>query len=312
MTDKRPFLSIEERVEYLYHKQYFTRGSFTEDEVERLSLMNFHYFLGYAKNFRELYFSGKISSDKAPSSIFKIIDIDAQISELLYSGIRKSEWLLRHFLVQQYCTKFDPRGALLRADNLADFNEPYTNEHLITGLLNDILGYGESYVVTHIDEVAARSNYERPTRCTRENRNQCLEVTQDLPLWSVVDSFALGRLVKLIQRCDKSQDAEAWIWKNIAKDMDIPANRFHTGMDSLRWLRNVVYHQSRLWMRTTSYSPSKKGLFRAKLSQCHKNAMMLAFYNVASFQGKLDDRRIFAQRLEEILDINPDYKLGVS
>lgn len=40
--------------------------------------------------------------------------------------------------------------------------------------------------------------------------------------------------------------------------------------------------------------------------------MLPAFYNVASFQGDEEKRFAFAKRLESIIDLEPDYKFGVS
>ena len=39
--------------------------------------------------------------------------------------------------------------------------------------------------------------------------------------------------------------------------------------------------------------------------------MVIAFYNIASFQGR-DRRRTFADELKAILDQNPAYKYGIS
>lgn len=94
--------------------------------------------------------------------------------------------------------------------------------------------------------------------------------------------------------------------------MDIPADRFQVGMDSLRSLRNLVSHQSRLWMRPTTYTVSKKGKFRKKIDRCHRKAMLIAFYNVANFQGEEEKQSKFVKRLEELIDSEPDYKFGVS
>ncbi|MDO4631133.1 MAG: hypothetical protein Q4A82_02440 [Corynebacterium sp.] len=117
MQNRLPFLTLEERVDYLYRKRYFSRDSLSANDKARLNSMNFHYFLGYARNFRELYFEGKLTGEKSPSRVFRLIDTDAQVSEILYSGIRNAEWLLRHFLVQEYCQKFDPHGSFLDPQN---------------------------------------------------------------------------------------------------------------------------------------------------------------------------------------------------
>lgn len=39
--------------------------------------------------------------------------------------------------------------------------------------------------------------------------------------------------------------------------------------------------------------------------------MLPAFYNVASFQGAEEKRIAFAQRLESVIDQEPDYKFGI-
>ena len=39
---------------------------------------------------------------------------------------------------------------------------------------------------------------------------------------------------------------------------------------------------------------------------------MIAFYNVANFQGEEEKRSKFVERLEELIDSEPDYKFGVS
>ncbi|MDK6566563.1 hypothetical protein QP222_09110, partial [Corynebacterium pyruviciproducens] len=64
-------------------------------------------------------------------------------------------------------------------------------------------------------------------------------------------------------------------------------------------------------LRPTTNTVSKKGLFRQKIKLCHRKSMLLAFYNVASFQGAEEKRRAFAQRLESVIDQEPDYKFGI-
>lgn len=310
--NRPPFLAIEERVNYLYKKDYFARDSFTDSDIARLESMNFHYFLGYARNFRELHFDGKLKGQKIPARVFNIIDVDAKVSEAIYSGIRNAEWLLRHYLVQEYCQKFDPRGSFLDFNNYLDLGGDYTNDHLARGLMNDILEYSETYVVEQLSEAGKVLKCSPPKRCDVGNWEQCKELSQDLALWSVVDSFSLGRLVKLIQRCDNTSDDKQRIWRKIALDIGIPGGRFNAGMESLRSLRNLVSHHSRLWLRPTTNTVSKKGQFHGKIDRCHRKSMLPAFYNVASFQGEEERRFAFAERLESIINQEPDYKLGVS
>lgn len=71
-----PFLSLDERVEYLYDRGYFRVGSIQDKHRRRLEEINFHYFLGYARNFRYLVDKGSISSAKEPDLVFQLIDLD--------------------------------------------------------------------------------------------------------------------------------------------------------------------------------------------------------------------------------------------
>ena len=82
MSNRPPFLTLDRQVDYLYRKDYFAPNSFLEEDIARLKSMNFHYFLGYARNFRELYFQRKLTGEKTPSRVFKLIDVDAEVSSL--------------------------------------------------------------------------------------------------------------------------------------------------------------------------------------------------------------------------------------
>ena len=55
----------------------------------------------------------------------------------------------------------------------------------------------------------------------------------------------------------------------------------------------------------------KKGLFRKEIAHADHRSMVIAFYNLASFQGR-DTRRAFAGELKAILDQNPAYTYGIS
>ncbi|WP_377000960.1 Abi family protein [Corynebacterium nasicanis] len=273
--------------------------------------MNFHYFLGYARNFRELHFEGKLTGAKLPSRVFRLIDVDAEVSTLLYSGIRNSEWLLRHFLVRHYCQKFEPHGSFLDFETYLDLGGEYSNGHLARGLMNDILEYSESYVVKQLQEAGWELGYDVPMRCTSANWELCRDLSDRLPFWAVADSFSLGRLVKFVQRCDNDEDSRTQLWRSVADDMGVPAKRFQSGAESLRSLRNLVSHQARLWMRPTTNTATKKGQFRKRIDRCHKKSMLVAFYSVASFQGDESKRLEFADGLEKLIKNEPDYEFGV-
>lgn len=76
-----PFLSIEERIEYLYRKAYLPRDTITDEDAEVIASYNFHYFLGYARNFRMLMANQDISTSSPVTDLLGIIEQDHAISE---------------------------------------------------------------------------------------------------------------------------------------------------------------------------------------------------------------------------------------
>ena len=54
-----------------------------------------------------------------------------------------------------------------------------------------------------------------------------------------------------------------------------------------------------------------KGIFRKEIAHADPRSMIIAFYNLASFQGS-SVRRDFANELKTILNQNPTYEYGIS
>ena len=311
MASTPPFLSLDDRVEYLYTKHYFPKDSITEPDRHRLGEINFHYFIGYARNFRMLHDQQLIDTPKTPSQVFDIIDTETEISILLYKGLRRAVLLLRHCIIKHYCDKYPATGHFLESSNFIDLGSEYSNEDFATGIANDILRYSEKCVVDIIKGNCTDLHISVPKTCNAMDPNKTQKILRGLPLWSVVDSFSLGHLSEFIIRCDTDQDSKEHIWRRVAEEIDFKADRFHRGLDSLRSLRNLVSHHARLWMRPTTYSMPKKGLFRKEIAHADPRSMVIAFYNLASFQGR-DTRRAFAGELKAILDQNPAYTYGIS
>lgn len=311
MASTPPFLSLNDRVEYLYEKHYFPNDSFSELDRLLLEKINFHYFIGYARNFRMLHDQQMINCPKEPSQVFKIIEMDTQISALLYKGLRKAELLLRHYTVKHYCNKYPQTNHFLESSNFLNLNHKYNSKNFTKGLVNDILRYREKYVVDIIKNNCKTLGIKVPKNCNTISLDTIQEVLGGLPLWSVVDSFSLGHLSEFIIRCDADSNSREHIWRKVAEEIDFNDDRFKGGLDSLRSLRNLVSHHARLWMRPTTYSMPQKGLFRKEIAKADPRSMIVAFYNVASFQGT-DFRDNFANELEAILDQDPTYKYGVS
>lgn len=306
-----PFPSINNRIDYLYRKGYFSYGSITELDQHKLEEVNFHHFLGYVQNFQILHNYKLINVPKNISQIFNIIDIDAQISALLYKGVRKAEVSLRQYIVKHYCEKYPASDYFLEASNFLNTGSSYSNATFIKGLANDMFRCREKCVVDTIKHNCSILGMEVPKSSYKIDEKTMKKMLKVIPLWSVVDSFPLGHLSEFIIRCDTAQDPKEHLWRQIAEEIDFKTDRFHRGLDSLRSLRNLISHHARLWMRPTTYSMPKKGLFRREIAHADSRSMVIAFYNIASFQGR-DRRRTFADELKAILDQNPAYKYGIS
>ena len=306
-----PFLNVDKQINHLYERNYFPYDSITESDRHMLGEINFHRFLGYVQNFEILHNQRLIDAPKVPSQVFKIIDIDTQVSALLYKGIRNAEILLRHYTVKHYCEKYPASNYFLEPSNLLNLGSGYSNEIFTMGLANDIFRCREKCVVNIIKNNCIKLGKKVPKKSYTIDGSTMQKILEGVPLWSVVDSFSLGHLSEFVIRCDADSDPKEHIWRRVAEEIDFKPDRFQRGLDSLRSLRNLVSHHARIWMRPTTYSMPKKGLFRKEIANADPRSMIIAFYNLASFQGA-KSRKEFAKELQTILDQDPTYKIGVS
>lgn len=304
-----PFLSVAQRVRYLYDRQYFEEGTVTDKHAVRLEEVNFHYFLGYARNYRALVGRKLIDVDrKSPDDVFRVIDADARMSALLHRGLRAAEWRLRSVVVEKYCSKFDSAGSFLEVAQYRA-TEKGSRERLVASLLTHIYRHDEPYVDHHIRERCAVTGGSKPHRYEPAVHQACLNLASELPLWSVVDSFSLGLLGQFVMCCDTDHDSP--VWKEVAKELDIGAKVFETQIRSVAYLRNSVAHHARLWMRPTSDSPKRPRLFKKDLRDTHPKSMSWAFLNLATFLGGAQ-RREFANDVLSLLDEEDLYRYGVT
>lgn len=308
--NRPPYLSIDEKIKYLDERHYFPLETITEDDRTRLGAINFHFFIGYARNFRYLHDNDAIHVPKTASEVFKIMDCDAEMSAYILSGVRDVEFRLRHFFVDALSSCACPYDDYLNPKNYQSFDQIYTPERLVDGLLRDILNYREAYVVNHIKSRCGDQGLTNPPEnVDASNRNSVLALVDGLPLWSVVDSFTLGHLNRAIMtfRPPKSTDLP---WKEVARSLSFKENRFDVASKSVLFLRNLTAHHNRLWMRPTSNTPTKSGLFRRKMNDAHSRSMVVAFYNLASMHGTSDARQ-FANGFQNIINTNPAYATGI-
>ena len=305
-----PFLGIEGKIRYLAERHYFPGELLEEIDENRLAKINFHYFLGYARNFRALHDKGALNVQKSPSEVFESIDLDAEMASYIYRGIRNVELRLRQLFVDELCRVASPYRYYLQPDNYQLFDMDYSPEILVDGLVKDISLYRESFVVEHIALQCGKRGIAQPRGTDRATLNSMRELVQELPIWATVDSFTLGHLNRAIMTIKNPKDSSSPLWKGIAKSLDFKAERFDVACRSLLFLRNQIAHHNRLWMRPTADTPTKSGLFRKKMNDADPKAMVVAFYNLASLHGR-NDAKHFAAGFEDILERNPAYSEGI-
>lgn len=311
MTDAVPFLSLERKVAYLYERSYFPKGALTAQHEDRLGTLNFHYFLGYARNYRLLVpqrAAGITVAD--PDDVFRMIDRDHQIAQLLYKGLRHVEWRLRALAVEQYCARFDACGSYLRTTQYLPVRAG-SQEEMVRSILGSILRHGEPFVEDHIAERAKAQGRERPKRYEAARHVEIVSYVEDLPLWAVIDSFTLGTLSHFITECDGAKDVSERAWKGVADSLEIRHPVFQSNIESLTVLRNQVSHHARMWMRPSSVTPKKPQVFDKQLRNADSKSMMIGFANLALFHGR-EDRQSFLDEVYNMVAQDPLYQHGVT
>lgn len=308
-----PFLDIDDRIRYLYDRGYVEKGCITPLSKQRLTQMNFHYFLGYARNYRMIAGSTDLVKNKDITDIFHIIDVDHRVSDLMISTLRSAEHYLRSTLVQEYCRAgFSPSASFLDSQTYRNLGENSSPERLVETIADQILRYREPYVSTHIASRAEELGIKKVPKQSRDDPRS-LELLEQLPIWSIVDCLQLGTLSRVIAQTKKPDGSD--LWREVAGAMSIHIQVFPTNLTSLSTFRNQVAHFNRLWMKPTVDTPKKPKAFATRLRSFSPapKSMLLNFYNVGLFLPARAAGR-FLKEVDEILEA-PDnhlYKLGVT
>lgn len=307
-----PFLNIDQRIQYLYDREYVKSECITPASKRRLAQMNFHYFLGYARNYRMIAGSTNLVASKDIADIFHIIDIDHQVSDLMISALRSAEHYLRSTLVQEYCRAgLSPESSFLNTQTYTDLGEDSSPERLVETIADQVLRYREPYVSDHIASRAQELGMAVPKRSRDDSR--CLGLLDQLPIWSVVDCLQLGTLSRIISQAKTPDGPE--LWRKVAKATDIRAQIFPTNLKSLSTFRNQVAHFNRLWMKPTADTPKKPNTYEKRLRDFSPTpkSMLLNFYNIGLFLPNATSNR-FLDEVDAILtkSDNSLYRLGVT
>lgn len=311
MPEPPPYLSLDERVEYLVQGNYFTAGSVTEEDRARLARMNFHSFLGYARNYRNLRRDGYLEGTTGtPDDVFALVDRDHQVAAYAFSAIRAAELRLRAATVECYCEHHDPHEAFLDPGTYFAKSDRDDGSALVAKVVDGALRYGEPYVANHISAAAKEAGLaEVPKRIDRSQIDAHTALVSGLPLWALVDSMSLGTLGRLIETCKPIQD-EPPLWVRVANELSIHKSVFLTSLVSMSNTRNSIAHHSRLWMNTTTNSPKKLKRFKRRLRGADNKSHYYALVNIAAFLG-VDAQMPYLDELDRLIEESQPYRVGL-
>lgn len=311
MTEERPYLTPEKRVEYLVDREYIESGELSEEATSFLARTNFHYFLGYARNFRKLRREGLIDGDDRIDRVIRMVQLDHEISTRLFTALRTLEWRLRSALVDHHCQLYPPAGCFLKPEHFTVMDPDASPVDVI---LRDQIARSREPFVLGVFEQYETSNGRKwrdsPRKMTEANK---LAAMQDLPIWAAVDGWTLGLLERIVTetRSVMIDEQERWLWKDVAGTFSVSNTMFHTQLGSVIVLRNLVAHHSRLWMRPTNVSPKKPKIYEKTLRDVDAKSMYVLWMTLASFlRSGGGDKELMAD-LDALIALDPLYELGV-
>lgn len=293
MPSPLPFLTLPERVEYLRQKGYLFGSNPTQAAQDRLATLNFHYFLGYARNYRQLASRGVVSTDDVLGSVLDLIDCDRHLSVAVFHALRKLEWKLRALLVEHHCGMFPATGCYLEEAHYKSFNPELPDLHL--SLARHIERSREPFILDHF---------------AAGNR------AQDLPIWATVDTWTFSDLSRVISESvplvDPAGGPDRRLWREVALSLGVSAQTIQGNLQAIAVLRNLVAHHARLWMRPIALMPKIPKYYPTSLRHSiDQQSLYGVFLALAEMLNPKGEGTVVLADIDAILAVNPVFKLGV-
>lgn len=314
--------SLDDQRKYLIAKGYFPQGTtLSDDDRDMLACSNFHYLLGYFRNYNKYKSEGLLPENPGISDVLNLVRMDVEVSSLLYGYMRQSEQAIRAAWVHVFCDERSP-FEYLNPDAYYSTNQNKTGETLTRDMMRHILRYREPYVRERIEKWWKSCSRDPHTRLEHlEDWGDIEELRKkmqrELPLWSVVDSFSMGVLSRAVSQsilvaAEESVDIEKMmLYKKTAEYMGINHKHFEGRLKSLTTLRNRVAHGSRLWMMPTTDTSAKPKIFAKDLREADRKGMLVSFANVALLQGNTRRQREAWKAIKALVEQNESYRVGV-
>ena len=314
--------SLDDQRKYLIAKGYFPQGTtLSDDDRDMLACSNFHYLLGYFRNYNKYKSEGLLPENPGISDVLNLVRMDVEVSSLLYGYMRQSEQAIRAAWVDVFCAYRSPHE-YLNPNAYICMNQDRSVDALIKDMMRHILRYREPYVRERIEKWWKSCSRDPHTRLEHlEDWGDIEELRKkmqrELPLWSVVDSFSMGVLSRAVSQsilvaAEESVDIEKMmLYKKTAEYMGINHKHFEGRLKSLTTLRNRVAHGSRLWMMPTTDTSAKPKIFKKDLREADRKGMLVSFANVALLQGSARRQREAWDAIKALVEQNQSYCVGV-
>ncbi|MDO4762106.1 MAG: Abi family protein [Corynebacterium sp.] len=315
-----PYLSICEQEQYLRDHHMIDAVPLSDEEKRWLESINFHYLMGYARNYRDLVKAGIITAPQTVSALKELIEAEEKFIAFLTPWLRKVEWHLRALTVKNFCSAQEHGEGYLCTEKWIE-HKPGDVEKLLQKIIESIRRHGENYTTRYLDDQAIRNNITIPQSSTPDTHQTWLALLQDLPLWAVIDSFSIGTLGRFIMLCHEQPKScgenmtPEIVWMLVSQDLGITKKRFSVTINSFGVLRNMVFHHQRLWMRPMAISPGMpKDLEKKYRDGQYKNKNKQAQFVVLAVLSKIlpkHERQVYLEELDKALDQHATFKLGI-
>lgn len=304
-----PPLPIESRAQYLVNKGYTRGGDVGPAVREFLPHVNFHHFLGYARNYGKLTSEGRISLDTSLDAVVKIIETDRQVASLLFQACQSYEHQLRALLVDAHLQLFDAYGCFFEDSHYlvrrANGRSPAAE------VVKQTLRMKEPFVVDRLESYMKEHGLSgRPEKMPQVHQASAV---QGLAIWAIVDGLTFGTLSDLIlhSRSTNAVTGARRVLDAVAEGCGVHKSVFESQLRGLLVLRNQISHHARLWMRPTTQTPAIPSLFKRACRDMHPKSMYIAWLTLSAHLKDAGEGRALQGELDAILDRQPDYRAGV-
>jgi hypothetical protein len=302
-----PYLSLEERAQYLIDRGYAVDGVVTDGTREFLARTNFHYFLGYARNFRKLVAEGAVDGDTSLDRVVRLIRLDHRFSASLFQGIGELEWLLRASLVEAHCSMHPAASCFLDPGHFLAAHIDGRPTHEV--VREQILRTREPYILEQFEKVI--NGPATPAAISRLSEKEKDEVIRELPIWAVVDGWTMGVLARVIMGTVSPAGSAAVMWKTVAQHFSVSNSIVDGQLTGLVVLRNQVAHHVRLWMRPTTSSAKLPKLFEKRGRDCDAKSMYVAVLALAAFLRRSGSDGPFLAEVDGLLAEDSLFERGI-